>query len=102
MILNKTVETVTSGSNDIWTAIRRYSEQNPNIEVNISEAWDHKEKWLPQKITIFSQLLCTQYALGKFHYYHEGFEEIRLLKGWYGTQFSHIQLIFHKLLEYYL
>ena len=28
MILNNTVGTDTSGSNNIWTAIRRYSEQN--------------------------------------------------------------------------
>ena len=43
MILNNTIETGISGSNNIWAAIRRYFEQYVSIEVNISQAWDHSE-----------------------------------------------------------
>ena len=70
MKLKTTIETGINGSNNIWVAIRRYFEQNISIEVNISQARDHCEKWFNQNFTHFRQSLCAQSALGEFQHYN--------------------------------
>ena len=62
MILKTTIDTGINGSNNIWVAIRRYFEQYVSIEVNISQARDHCEKWFHQKFTHFRQSPCAQNA----------------------------------------